>query len=629
MGACLLRFAPQWHAITADSWVRNVVVKGYSLPFKTRPPLSSSPVDIQLPADPERCVILDTEVHTMLVKGAIEPVANPWSPGFYSHIFLVPKKNGKWRPVIDLSSLNVHVRCPTFRMETSALVRAALQEGEWATSLDLSDAYFHIPIHTGSRRFLRFKHRGTVYQFRALPFGLNTAPRVFTRMMSVVMAYLRSACGVVIHPYIDDWLLRASSESDSRRYTDIVLRLCRTLGLNVNLEKSDLTPSQQFSFLGDRYDLQRAWVWPGAHKVQALREAVQVLLDEPVPHARLFLKAVGHMVSVMELIEWGRFHLRAIQWCLAAQWHMGVNSLTAPVAVDRDALSELHWWLRSPEVTLGVPLHPPLPSCHVFTDASEEGWGAGFGDLTISEPWRGGEGVLSSNQRELLAILLAVRSWESLLHGKTLLVATDNTTAIAYINKQGGLHSRPLQDIALELLRLCQRARISIRARHIQGKLNLVADMLSRPDQIFPLEWRIDPTVLRDAFVLWGRPLVDVFATSLNTQLPVYFSPVPDPGAAAVDGLSQDWRGLFLYAFPPFGLLPSVLEKVRMSPGLRMILVAPAWPRCAWYQTLTALAAQRLAFRHHPRLLVQPHSGAPYVTEPVLRLTAWLLLGGH
>ena len=629
MGACLLRFSPQWNAITEDSWARNVVAKGYILPFKSRPPLSISPVDIQLPADPEKCRILDLEIHTMSQKQAIEPVTHPWSPGFYSHIFLVPKKNGKWRPVIDLSSLNVHIRCPTFRMETSALVMAALQQGEWATSLDLSDAYFHIPIHTVSRRFLRFKHRGTVYQFRALPFGLNTAPRVFTRMISVVMAHLRSTYGVVIHPYIDDWLIRASSESESRRVTDIVLHQCLVLGLNVNLAKSDLTPSQRFSFLGNRFDLQRAWVWPGDHKLQALHMAIQVLMEEPVPQARQFLKVLGHMVSVMDLVQWGRIHLRAIQWCLGAQWRMGVDCLTAPVAVDQHSLADLHWWLTAPEVTGGVPLHPPPPSCHVFTDASEEGWGAEFQGLTISGLWKGGEETWSSNRRELQAILLAIRTWESLLRGKTLLVATDNTTAIAYINKQGGLHSRPLHDIALNLFHLCQQARISVRARHIQGKLNLVADMLSRPDQIFPLEWRVDPAVLRDVFVLWGKPLVDVFATSLNTQLPVYFSPVPDPGAAAVDGLSQQWRGLFLYAFPPFGLLPKVLEKVRMSPGLRLILVAPAWPRCAWYQTLTALAEQRLVLRQHPRLLVQPHSHVAYVTGPALRLTAWLLLGGH
>ena len=570
MGACLLRFTPQWNAITEDSWVRNVVARGYILPFKSQPPLSISPVDIQLPGDTDKCRILDTEILTMSQKQAIEPVTQPLSPGFYSHIFLVPKKNGKWRPVIDLSSLNVHIRCPTFRMETSALVMAALQQGEWATSLDLSDAYFHIPIHTVSRRYLRFKHRGCVYQFRALPFGLNTAPRVFTRMMSVVMAFLRSTYDVVIHPYIDDWLIRASSESESRRVTDIVLRQCTVLGLNVNLAKSDLTPSQQFSFLGNRFDLQKAWVWPGDHKVQALQVAVQVLLDTPVPHARLFLKALGHMVSVMDLVLWGRIHLRAIQWCLANQWHMGMDGLTAPVAVDRHSRADLRWWLSAPEGTAGVPLHPPIPTCHVFTDASEEGWGAQFRNLTISEVWKGGEIAWSSNRRELQAILLAIRVWEPLLRGRTLLVATDNTAAIAYINKQGGLHSRPLHDIALALFHLCQGSRISVRARHIQGKANLVADMLSRPDQVFPLEWKLKPSILREVFVRWGKPMVDVFATSLNAQLPVYYSPVPDPGAAAVDGLSQNWRGLFLYAFPPFGLLPKSIGEGETVSGVEI-----------------------------------------------------------
>ena len=86
----------------------------------------------------------------MLTKQAIEPVVNIGSEGFYSRLFLVPNKTGDWRPVIDLSALNNIVECPTFKMDTPELVRAILQTGMWTTSIDLKDAYFHIPIHSGS-----------------------------------------------------------------------------------------------------------------------------------------------------------------------------------------------------------------------------------------------------------------------------------------------------------------------------------------------------------------------------------------------------------------------------------------------------------------------------------------------
>ena len=61
-------------------------------------------------------------------------------------------------------------------METPESIRTSLVLGEWVSSIDLSDAYLHIPIHPNSRKYLRFCHRSQVFQFTSLPFGLATAP---------------------------------------------------------------------------------------------------------------------------------------------------------------------------------------------------------------------------------------------------------------------------------------------------------------------------------------------------------------------------------------------------------------------------------------------------------------------
>ena len=120
-------------------------------------------------------------------KGAIEPA--PLTPGFYSRLFLVRKATGEWRPIIDLSSLNVFVHCPSFTMETPRSILRALQQGQSLTSLDLKDAYFHIGVDPADRRYLRFCHNGTAWQFTVLPFGLTTSTRVFTKLLKPVLAY--------------------------------------------------------------------------------------------------------------------------------------------------------------------------------------------------------------------------------------------------------------------------------------------------------------------------------------------------------------------------------------------------------------------------------------------------------
>ena len=77
-------------------------------------------------------------------------------------------------------------------------------------SIDLKEAYLQVPIHPDSRKYLRFVVFGRGYQFRALCFGLASAPQVFTRVMAPVSSILHSM-GIRLRRYLDDWLIQSSS----------------------------------------------------------------------------------------------------------------------------------------------------------------------------------------------------------------------------------------------------------------------------------------------------------------------------------------------------------------------------------------------------------------------------------
>ena len=153
--------------------------------------------------------MLDQEISSLLQKEAVEEIKDH-SPGFFGRLFCVPKSSGGFRPVLDLSALNKFLKKIRFRMETVSSVRAAIRPGDWATSLDLKDAYFHILIHHRSRKWLRFVWQGKVFQFRALPFGLSLAPWVFTRITRE-MCIAAHAKGIRLLVYLDDWLILAAS----------------------------------------------------------------------------------------------------------------------------------------------------------------------------------------------------------------------------------------------------------------------------------------------------------------------------------------------------------------------------------------------------------------------------------
>ena len=124
----------------------------------------------------------------------------------------------------------------SFKMETPETIRTSLQAGEWVTSIDFKDAYFHIPIHNQSRKYMRFHLQGRSYQFKALPFGLSTTPMEFT-VVAKEVKLMALQKGIRIHQYLVDWLVRASTHDTCLQHTQTLVTLCRELGWLVNKEK--------------------------------------------------------------------------------------------------------------------------------------------------------------------------------------------------------------------------------------------------------------------------------------------------------------------------------------------------------------------------------------------------------
>ena len=268
VGGCLSSHWRRWQEIGAETWVVTVLRDGYRVPFKdSPPPLARTPVSFPTyRAGSPRAQALRQEVEVMLAKGALEIARDP-GPGFYSRLFLVEKATGGWRPVIDLSHLNDFVQLTPFKMETVASVLLSVREGDFLASLDLKDVYFQIPIHGSSRKLLRFMSEGTVYQFKALCFGLLTAPQVFTRVFAAVSAWAH-ARGIRLLRYLDDWLVLSSSEKKAKESIRELLSLCRTLGIVINEKKSDLVPSQSAKYLGMTIDTGAGKVFPSIARVE-------------------------------------------------------------------------------------------------------------------------------------------------------------------------------------------------------------------------------------------------------------------------------------------------------------------------------------------------------------------------
>ena len=126
---------------------------------------------------------------------------------------------------------------------------------------------------------------------------------------------------------------------------------------------------------------------------------------------------------------------------------------------------------------------------------------------------------------------------------------------------------------------------ITLVPQFILGRHNVLADSLSRANQVVGSEWTLCQEVVNKLLRRWPAT-VDLFATSLNYRLQVYFAPLQDPMSAGTDAFLQSWNGLQAYAFPPFSLVRQVINKLRSSLSLEMTLIAPFWPQKEWFPDL-------------------------------------------
>ena len=200
-----------WKQNKCHPRVALILKHGYGIILAQPIEMSHTPTIHSGYANLQKQMFLLECVQERLQKNAFIPVKMSASFGFYCRLFLVPKPGKKLRPVIDLSVLNMHLSVPTFKMEMAEVIRNSICKGEWVVSVDLTDTYFHIPIHQKSQNLLQFHLGGRSFQFRALPFGIATAPLEFTRIAREVKLMLQKR-GIRIQQYLDDWLLRAPTQ---------------------------------------------------------------------------------------------------------------------------------------------------------------------------------------------------------------------------------------------------------------------------------------------------------------------------------------------------------------------------------------------------------------------------------
>jgi hypothetical protein len=284
----------------------------------------------------------------------------------------------------------------------------------------------------------------------------------------------------------------------------------------------------------------------------------------------------------------GPLHYRVLQRQHINSIHQSKRlSNKTKVYLTGESLTDLQWWISTQIHQFNKSLISlPAFDLVIYTDASNQGWGAQCNGIMTGGRWNIQESRQHINILEMRVALLAIQSFltTQVKMPQHIGLQMDNSTAVAYVNKRGGTRSSTLAALAVEIWNACQQKEIWITAQHLPGVHNVDADWASRHINE-RTEWTLDKAIFTRIVTKYYTTQVDLFASRLNHQLPLYVSRHPDPDAMEVDAMTLHWNIWTSFIHAPIIMLPRILKKIREDQAI-CLLIAPNWQGQTWYPLL-------------------------------------------
>ena len=295
---------------------------------------------------------------------------------------------------------------------------------------------------------LRFFWRGRLLQYIVLPFGLTSSPRLFSKVMKVIVAHLRKMGYIVIF-YLDDRWQCGQTYDECLQACYATHNLLVSCGFIPNLSKSSLIPSQQVSMLGFELDSITITIKISKEKENNIIELIKLTLTSE-RSIRQVAKLIGKLISIMRVLLRGKQHYRSLEHDKLNRLHSTKLNWDSPCKLNINSQTDLLWWLHNIPGAV-CSLRTTNPDCLMRTDSSDYAWGGHLGTITAQGNFSPAEKASSINTKETLAIWYCLRTFCSSLRNCHLKIKSDSTCAITYIHDMGGMKSESCSKIAADV----------------------------------------------------------------------------------------------------------------------------------------------------------------------------------
>lgn len=535
-----------------------------------------------------------------------------------SSIFVIPKKGSDdFRLITNLKNVNAFLSTTPFRLPTLQSILPFLSKGMYACKIDLKNAYLHWPISERDKKFLVFEYQGRYFQHESLPFGLSVAPREWQRAMEAIVKVLRRE-GATIWVYLDDFLLLGCAKKEVAHYTQLLLQTLEDLGIEVNYEKSETQPVQVLQYLGFILDLLEGHILIPPQKLSTTLQDLARFSKKAAAPLRQVSSILGRVRSLLFALPQAKLLTDQMVTLLQNNPNTTWDTMVTLSSNLRDQIENT---IHELKVWKGRNFVQKLPQTRVFSDASDQGWGA-TADLHPHNPafgwFNGPRAQHHINIKEGQAALQALLVYN--LRDTHVHLYTDNTTLWWYLHKWGG-RSQEMNKVVKKIWDVSQERNLTITPHYIPSLEN-PAD---QPSRVAPNPLSLSslhPTVMQD--------IEKIFTDPARGYSPKPFRPKWDWMACPENAVCKLWVGeeenFFLqdlgrispgWLNPPHHMVPQVLNYLAgFTPQAQALSVMPFKPHSPWWPLWSRMKqGNALIIYNHQKIFVslegQPLSGRP------------------
>jgi hypothetical protein len=429
--------------------------------------------------------MVNDQVFTEIANGNYVEVGQP--PIIVSPLGAIPKSDSSVRLIHDCSrpvggSVNSYVSSTDkFKFQSVDDASNLVTPGAYMAKVDLKSAYRSVKIssHSQLATGLKWYVNGKPKYFvdTKLPFGAKLAPGIFHRLSMAVKRIMHRKGFSNIVAYLDDFFICYPTFEECAEALRVLVALVRKLGFMVNWSKV-VDPCQYITFLGIDIDSVNMQLVLSPDKLEGIRGEISKFVCRKRASKRQFQVLIGKLNWAAAVVRGGRVFLRRIIDAIKP-----LKDNTHKVRLNNNVLADIYWWKHFMETFNGKTLMLETKQvAAVYTDACTEGGGAHWGSNFFYVNWHLDCPTFEDchiNIKEVLSVVWAAHHWGHLWSNLKVCIFTDNMTTVSAINKCSSKNS-VIMGLLRYLFWLSATNNFHLKAVHIPGKNNIVADVISR-----------------------------------------------------------------------------------------------------------------------------------------------------